>query len=99
VRFGDAGAILGGFALASIPTYFALLRCLAVLSRKVPGTTAKETAAVLAPVLGADASVAVEIASHRAEREWNCPPETFVRYLELVRKTVELVDTFQTGDR
>jgi hypothetical protein len=99
VRFGDAGMILGGFALASIPTYFALLRCLAVLSRKAPGTTPRETAAALAPVLGTDVNVAVEIAGHRAEREWNCPPDTFVGYLELVRRTVELVDTFQTGDR
>jgi hypothetical protein len=41
----------------------------------------------------------VEIASHRREPEWNCPPDTFVRYLELVRRTVDLVDTFQNGAR
>lgn len=99
VRFGDAGMILGGFALASISSYFALLRCIAVLSNKAPGLDAKETAASLRDELGADLDVAVEIASHRAAREWNCPPENFVRYLELVRQTVELVDTFQTGDR
>jgi predicted nucleotidyltransferase len=99
VRFGDSGMILGGFALASVPTYFALLRCLAVLSHKAPGMAAKDTAAALRDLLGADLDVAVEIAGHRAEREWNCPPDTFVRYLELVRRTVELVDTFQTGDR
>lgn len=99
VRFGDAGAILGGFALASISTYFAMLRCIAVLFGKGPGMDAKETAAVLRPSLGNDLDVAVEIASHRGAQEWNCPPESFVRYLELVRQTVELVDTFQTGDR
>jgi predicted nucleotidyltransferase len=98
VRFGDAGMILGGFATASIATFFALLRCLAVLSRRAPGMVPKDTAAAVDGALGAELSVAVEIAGHRAEPEWNCPPDTFVRYLELVRRTVELVDTFHTGD-
>jgi len=99
VRFGESGMILGGFALASISTFFALLRCLAVLSHRAPGTEPKETAAALGTTLGPDLSVAVEIAGHRREQEWNCPPDTFVRYLELVRRAVELIDTFQTGDR
>ena len=43
VRFGDAGMILGGFALASISTYFALLRCIAVLYHRNPGLEPKET--------------------------------------------------------
>lgn len=99
VRFGDAGMILGGFALASISSYFALLRCIAVLYQRSPGLAPDDTAAVLAQELGADAGVAVEIARHRNEPEWNCPPATFVRYLELVRRTVDLVDTFQNGAR
>jgi hypothetical protein len=99
VRFGDAGMILGGFALASISSYFALLRCIAVLYQRAPGREPRETLATLAAELGADADVAVTIAGHRSEPEWNCPPETFVRYLELVRHTVELVDTFQNGAR
>ena len=99
VRFGESGMILGGFALASISTYFALLRCLAILTDQPPGMEPKETAAALTAMLGAELSVAVDIAGHRREPEWNCPPDTFVRYLELVRRTVELVDTFQTGDR
>jgi hypothetical protein len=99
VRFGDAGMILGGFALASISTYFALLRCIAVLYGRNPGREPKETVAVLANELGADADLAVEIAGHRREPEWNCPPEMFVRYLDLVRRTVDLVDTFQNGAR
>lgn len=99
VRFGDAGAILGGFALASISTYFALLRCIAVLSGRVPGGTPKETAAALGAELGADTAVAVDIAAHRGQQEWNCSPDAFVRYLELVRRTVELVDNFQLGVR
>ena len=97
VRFGDAGLILGGFALASIATYFALLRCVAVLLDRVPGVAPEETARVLGAELGDDASVAVEIARHRSEPEWHCRPATFVRYLELVRRTVEMVDTFQHG--
>lgn len=97
VRFGDAGMILGGFALASIASYFAMLRCIAVLYRRAPGREPQETVAALASELGADADVAVAIAGHRHEPEWNCPPETFVRYLELVRRTVALVDTFQNG--
>ena len=99
VRFGDAGAILGGFAVASVSTYFALLRCVAVLSRKAPGGSAAETAAALSAELGADAAIAVEIAGHRGQKEWNCSPDNFVRYLELVRRTVELVDNFQLGSR
>jgi hypothetical protein len=99
VRFGDAGQILGGFALASISTYFALLRCLAVLSHRDAGTTPAETVAALKDEFGADAAVAVEIARHRADGDWNCPPEVFVRYLELVRRSVDLVDNFQPGAR
>jgi hypothetical protein len=99
VRFGDAGMILGGFALVSISGYFALLRCIATLQSRDPGTNAKETANMLRAELGEDVDVAVEIASHRAQPEWNCAPDTFVRYLELVRRTVELVDNFQHGDR
>ena len=99
VRFGDSGQILGGFAVASISTYFAMLRCLAVLSHKTPGKTATETAASLAAELGGDAEVAVEIAKHRVDPEWHCPPDKFVSYLELVRLTVELVDNFQQGVR
>ena len=97
VRFGEAGTILGGFAVASISTYFALLRCIAVLSRKAPGGSPAETAASLGMELGADAAVAVEIAGHRGQKEWHCPPDTFVRYLELVRRTADLVDNFQLG--
>ena len=99
VRFGDAGAILGGFAVASISTYFAQLRWIAVLSRKAPGGSARETAAALGLELGPDAAIAVDIAEHRGQKEWNCSPDTFVRYIELVRRTVELVDHFQPGDR
>lgn len=98
VRFGDAGQILGGFALASIATYFALLRCLAILSGHAPGTTPSETATAVDGALGAELAVAVEIAAHRAAPDWHCSPDTFVRYLELVRRTTELIDTFQTGD-
>lgn len=98
VRFGDAGMILGGFALASISSYFAMLRCIAVLYHRVPGRDPKETVVALTSELGVDAGVAVEIAGHRREPEWHCPPDTFVRYLELVRRTVGLVDTFQNGD-
>lgn len=98
VRFGDAGLILGGFALASIASYFALLRCVAVLYHRAPGREPKETVAALAAELGADSGVAVEIAGHRRDPEWNCPPDTFVRYLDLVRRTVDLVDTFQNGE-
>ncbi|HEY3934931.1 MAG TPA: nucleotidyltransferase domain-containing protein [Gemmatimonadales bacterium] len=99
VRFGDAGMILGGFALASISTYFALLRCIAVLYRRPPGTTTADTATALSAELGADVQVATEIARHRGEPEWNCPPDSFTRYLDLVCRTVELVDTFHLGDQ
>jgi len=98
VRFGEAGMILGGFALASIATYFALLRCTAILYGREPGHQPKETVAALGDRLGAAGEVAVEIASHRHKQEWHCPPEMFVRYMDLVRHTVELIDTFQHGD-
>jgi hypothetical protein len=97
VRFGDSGMILGGFALASVTTLFALFRCIAVLHGREPGRDARSTAAALRDVLGDDVQVAVEVASHRTEREWNCMPETFVRYIELVRRAVEQVDTLQNG--
>ena len=94
VRFGESGAILGGFAQASISTYFALLRCIAVLQGRAPATDPGQMVASMSADLGPDASVAADIARGRGTADWNCPPETFVRYVELVRRTVELVDNF-----
>lgn len=100
VRFGESGVILGGFAQASISTYFALLRCITVLQGRTPATEPAKVVAALGDALGADGSVAVEIARGRGTADWNCPPEMFVRYVELVRRTVELVDNFQQqGDQ
>lgn len=100
VRFNDSGLILGGFAQASIATFFALLRCVAVLQQRNPGEDARTTAAGLPPELRHDIDVAVDIASHRADPNWTCPPETFVRYLEVVRRAVDFIDTFQLiGER
>lgn len=98
LRFGESNVTLGGFATASIGQLLVLLRCTAVLLGRKPGTTAATAVAALADVLGDEAAVAVEIAGHRPDSEWNCPPATFVRYLEFVRRVVELVDNYQQGD-
>ncbi len=95
VRFGDSAAALGGFAAASISSVIVLLRCTAVLLGRSPGNTAAEVVAVLGPELGPDAPVITELAPHRREAEWSCPPATFVRYLEVVRRAVEIVDRFR----
>ena len=97
VRYGDSAAALGGFAAASISSVVVLLRCTAVLLGRNPGTSAAQAAAALGTELGPDASVVAEIAAHRRETGWNCAPETFVRYLEVVRRAVELVDHFRGG--
>ena len=99
IRFGELEVTLGGFATSSVPALLVLLRCSNVLLGRVPGDTPKETIAALAAELGADAEEIVEIASHRRDKEWLCPPATFARYLEAVRRAVDLVDHFQRGDR
>lgn len=98
VRFGESGVILGGFATASVATFFALLRCVAVLMGREPGRERRDTARALAAELGDGADAALLIADHRADRDWNCAPELFVRYLELVRRMTDLVDTLSLGD-
>lgn len=98
VRFGESGVILGGFAATSVPTFFALLRCIAVLFGREPGRERRDTVRALAAELGADGEAAISIAEHRKEPDWNCSPELFVRYMDLVCKTVNLVDNFQRGD-
>ena len=91
--------LLGGFATSSVPALLVLLRCTNVLLGRVPGATPQETVGVLSDDLGPDAEVIVEIATHRRDKEWQCPPATFARYLEAVRRTVDLVDHLQRGDR
>lgn len=98
VRFGESMVTLGGFATASIGQLLVLLRCTAVLTGRDPGTTPEATIAALADLLGPEAGVGAEIAGHRADPEWHCPPATFARYLELVRQAVELVDHHPHGD-
>jgi predicted nucleotidyltransferase len=97
VRYGDSAAALGGFAAASISSVVVLLRCTAVLLGRSPGTTAADAAAALGTELGPGAQVVSEIAAHRRETDWRCTPEMYVRYLEVVRRAVELVDHFRGG--
>ncbi|MEO7353607.1 MAG: nucleotidyltransferase domain-containing protein, partial [Gemmatimonadales bacterium] len=99
VRFGDVAVTLGGFATSSVPALLVLLRCTNVLLGRAPGETPQATVEVLAAELGADAEVMVEIAAHRRDKEWQCPPATFARYLEAVQRAVDLVDNIQRGDR
>ena len=98
VRFGDVPVTLGGFALSSVPALLVLCRCINVLRGQRAGETPKETIAALSAALGNDAGVIVEIAAHRRDSEWQCPPVTFARYLEAVRRAVELVDHLQRGE-
>ena len=93
VRFGDTMPALGGFATSSVPSLLVLLRCTAVLLGRDPGTAPGDTVAALADLLGPDAEVIAEIAAHRREKEWKCPPGVFARYLDVVRRAVDLVDT------
>ena len=98
VRFGESAPTLGGFATASVSSLVVLLRCSAVLLERAPGRTPAEVVTGLADLLGPGADVVTDIAEHRREPKWNCPPETFVRYLEVVRKAVELADHFHHGE-
>ncbi len=99
VRFGDSMPTLGGFATSSVSTLLVLLRCTATLLHREPGKDPAETVAALAAELGSDGSVVVDIAAQRREKEWSCPPELFARYLEVVRRAVDLVDHIERGDR
>lgn len=99
VRFGEVAVTLGGFATSSVPALLVLLRCTTVLLGRAPGETPTETIAALSADLGGDGEAIVEIAAHRRDKEWQCPPATFVRYIEAVRRGVDLVDHIQRGDR
>jgi predicted nucleotidyltransferase len=98
VRFGESMVTLGGFATASVGQLLVLFRCTGALLARPMGTTAAETVAQLADVLGDEAAVVTEIAGHRADPEWHCPPATFARYLEVVRRAVEFIDHYPQGD-
>ena len=99
VRFGDVAVTLGGFATSSVPALLVLLRCTNVLLGRAAGENPKETMAALAVELGPEADAIVEIAGHRRDSKWQCPPATFARYLEAVSRTVDLVDHLQRGAR
>ncbi len=99
IRFGDVAVTLGGFATSSMPALLVLLRCINVLLGRAPGANPEETIAALSAELGPDAEAIVEIAAHRRDKKWQCPPATFARYLEAVRRAVDLVDHLQRGDR
>jgi predicted nucleotidyltransferase len=93
VRFGTTPAILGGYATTSAPSLLVLLRCTAVLLGREPGRSAADTVAALHDVIGPDAEVLSEVMAHRHDQEWNCPAGVFERYLEVVRRAVDVVDT------
>ena len=99
VRFGKMMPTLGGFATSSVATLLVLLRCTVVLLHRSAGKEPADTIAALADELGADRQVVVELAAHRREHKWSCPPEMFARYLEVVRRAVDLVDHIEHGDR
>ncbi len=96
-RFSGAMPVLGGFASASISELLVLLRATAVLLGRDPGAGAAETIAVLEAVLGPTAAAVGEVAARRREAEWSCSPELFASYLEAVRRTVDVVDSFTPG--
>ena len=93
VRFGETMPALGGFATASVASLLVLLRSMAVLLGRDPGSNASATVTALADLLGGDATVVADIAAHRGDKEWSCPPGVFARYLDVVRRAVDAVDT------
>ncbi len=93
VRFSTTPALLGGYATTSAPSLLVLLRCTAVLLGRDPGQSASDTLAVMRDVLGPDSEVLVEVVAHRRDPEWNCPAGVFERYIDVVRRAVDVVDT------
>lgn len=96
-RFSTLMPVLGGFASTSLSELLVLLRATAVLLGRRPGETAAETISGLADLLGPAADAVRQVAEHRRDREWSCPPEVFAMYLEAVRRAVLVVDTHQPG--
>lgn len=97
VRFHDAGPTLGGFGIASCSELLVLFRGTAVLLDRDPGRTADSAIDALEPELGSDHEAVREVARHRRDMEWSCPPDLFARYLDAIRKVADLVDTTPTG--
>lgn len=96
-RFGDAMPTLGGFAMATVSELLVLVRCIAVLKRRDPGTTPLAAISTLADALGTAESALHQVAGHRRDPEWSCTPELFTEYLEAVHRLVEIVDQHQPG--
>lgn len=96
-RFSGVMPTLGGFASSSISEVLVLLRGTAVLLGRDPGPGAEATIAVLAPELGEHAAALREIAARRREFEWPCSAELFAGYLGALGRTVDIVDSFQSG--
>lgn len=93
VRFGTTPTILGGYATSSAPSLLVLLRCAAVLFGRDPGRSAADTVAAVHDLIGPDVEVLNEVMAHRHEQEWNCPTGVFERYLDVVRRAVDVADT------
>lgn len=96
-RFGESMPTLGGFAMATVSELLVLLRCIAVLKGRDPGTDARATVAALAPELGPLEGAVAEVAGHRRDPDWHCTPEVFAQYVEAVRRLVEVVDAHPNG--
>ena len=97
VRFHDVMPVLGGFAVSSCSELLVLLRGVAVLLGRTPGTTAESAIDAVASELGDGAAAIRSVASHRRDAEWSCPPELFAQYLQAVQSAADLVDTTSTG--
>lgn len=97
VRFHDVMPVLGGFASSSCSELLVLLRALAVLLGRSPGSTADTAIDAVAPELGESAAAIRSVASHRRDPEWPCPPELFAQYLLAVQRAADLVDSTSTG--
>ena len=97
VRFHDVMPVLGGFATSSCSELLVLLRAVAVLLGRDPGSTADSAIDALQAELGEGTRAIRSVATHRRDPDWSCPPELFAQYLQAVQRAADLVDTTSTG--
>jgi hypothetical protein len=98
VRFGGMEPVLGGFAAATSSELLVLLRSVAVLLGRPPGTSPEATLASIGDVLGPYGAILGEIVARRRDPEWSCKSASFAAYIEAIARLADIVDTHKHGD-
>ncbi len=92
IRFAETEPVLGGFVRACSSGLLVLLRAMAVLWGRPPGTTPEATLAALAELLGDDVATLRAAVARRLEPDRPCTREEFTAYMEAIERLADRID-------